>query len=322
MKNRKLLCVVLSLMLVTSYLPFFSFVQAQEIDTDTLESSEELSSHETETSDKESTENEASIETNQSEQSFPENPLKEIDKTLLKGYVSKIPSGTKLTIIFETPIDEITSMVDDEITARIGKDIVIEDDVVVPAGSTVNGKISEINYARKFRKSGSVKVAFENLTLPDGRQVPIVASVLSRSGLIKGRLTKKAALISGATIVGPAAAGFGAGLAAEGSPVGGLIGVAVGALAGITLFAFQKGNMVDVKAGDEINIELVEEAYVPSKEDLTNVEFYKKDLEELQKDNSSLDLNVKEFDFTGNEEENLDKSENKENNGVENEVQE
>ena len=193
--------------------------------------------------------------------------IKEIktDKpTLLKGYVSKIPGGTKLKIIFETPVDELTSMVGDEITAKISENIIINGDNVVPAGSTVNGTISEINLARRLHRAGSIRIEFKNVSIPDGRQIPIVANVLTRSGLLKGKLTKKNALISGSTIIAPIAAGFGAGLAAEGSAAGGTIGAVVGAIAGLSLFAYQRGNMVDIRAGDEINIELTEEALIPS----------------------------------------------------------
>lgn len=189
------------------------------------------------------------------------------DSKVLKGYISKIPSGTKIKIILETPIDEITSKIDDEITAKTSEDIVIDENIVVPVGSTVIGTISEITLAKRLHKAGNVRIEFKSLTMPDGRQVPIVASVLTKSGLVKGKYTKKTALISGATILGPAAAGFGAGLAAEGSAVGAGIGAIVGLLAGTALFAFQRGNMVDIKAGDEMNIELVEEAVVPKYED-------------------------------------------------------
>ena len=183
---------------------------------------------------------------------------------LLKGHVSKVPGGTKLKIILETPIDEITSMIDDEITARTAENIEVDGKVIIPAGSTVVGKISEISLAKRMHKAGNLRIEFKNLTMPDGRQVPILASVLTHSGLIKGKYTKKTALIAGATLLGPAAAGFGAGLAAEGSLVGAGIGAVVGTLAGVGLFAFQRGNMVDLKSGDELSIELTEEALVPS----------------------------------------------------------
>lgn len=207
-------------------------------------------------------------EQKQDEQPIDEGSIKEEeqiepDSPLLKGHVSKIPGGTKLKIILETPIDEITSMADDEVSARIAENIEIDGKVVIPAGSTVIGKISEVNLAKRLHKAGSVRIEFKNLTMPDGRQVPILASILTHSGLIKGKYTKKTALIAGATILGPAAAGFGAGLAAEGSLVGAGIGAVVGTLAGAGLFAFQRGNMVDLKSGDELSIELTEEALVP-----------------------------------------------------------
>ena len=80
--------------------------------------------------------NEKSDENNESPEKKPE--ITSDKRTKLKGYVSKIPSGTKLSIIFELPVDEITSMIDDEVTARISKDIFIDGQTVVPAGSTVD----------------------------------------------------------------------------------------------------------------------------------------------------------------------------------------
>lgn len=193
------------------------------------------------------------------------NELKEIDNIgILKGHVSKVPGGTKLRIFVETPLDEITNKAGDEFTARVAEDIIIDSKVVVPLGSTVVGTISEINPAKRLHKAGSVRIEFKGLTTPDGRQLPIVASVLSRSGLLKGRFTPKKALLAGATLAVPAAVGVGAGLVADGSPLGVGIGAALGALAGIALYSFQRGNMVDIKAGDELNIELTEDALVPT----------------------------------------------------------
>lgn len=186
---------------------------------------------------------------------------------LLKGYVSKVPGGTRLKIIFETPLSEETNKVDDEVTARIVEDILVNGGVILPSGSTVIGKISEINPARRMHKAGNVRIEFKNLTTPDGRQIPIVASVLTRSGLLKGKYNKKTALISSASVVTPIAAGVGIGLAAEGSALGAGLGAIVGAIAGIGLFAFEKGNMIDIMAGDELTIELTEEALVPSASD-------------------------------------------------------
>ena len=187
------------------------------------------------------------------------------EQKVLKGYVSKVPIGTKLKIIVETPIDEIASKVDDEFTARTAEDIVVDGKVVIVAGSAVRGTISEVNSAKRLHKAGSVRIEFKNLMTPDGRQIPIVASVLTHSGLLKGKLTKKNALISGATIVAPIVAGTGAGLVATSdSALGPVVGAAVGAIAGLALFAFERGNKVDIKAGDELKIELTEEALIPA----------------------------------------------------------
>ena len=290
-KKSFIIITVLSLIFEQSFLTLKSF--AEEIKDENVTVSEDSASSE----DERTKRNEDTSE-----------PLAE--HTVLKGYVSKIPSGTKFRIILETPIDEIISKVDDEITGKISEDIILDGLTAIPANSTVVGEISEINPAKRLHKAGTVRIEFKNLTFPDGRQIPIVASVLTKSGLVKGKYTKKTALISTATVLAPAAAGFGAGLAADGSAVGASIGAAVGVLAGIALFAFQRGNKVYIKAGDEMDIELVEEALVPKSgdEDFDLNEEIQKD-EEVSDSYSQDDLkkdkfNIKEIDFSENQDEN------------------
>jgi len=237
----------------------------------------------------------SSLESTSNNQSEGADVINPQDPSVLKGYVSKVPRGTKLKIIIETPIDEEINKIDDEVTARTSEDIIIDGNIVVGAGSTVIGTISEINLARRFHKAGSIRIEFKNLTTPDGRQIPIVASVLTHSGLLKGKYTKKTALISTATIAAPIAAGLGAGLATEGSAVGAGVGATLGALAGLVLFFFQRGNMVDIKAGDELNIELTEEALIPK--------VVNNDLNEVEKsppanEEKSDETNLLETDFT------------------------
>lgn len=240
------------------------------------------------------------------EENIPENNNMELNyidpqsPTLLKGYVSKVPSGTKLRIILETPIDETFSMVDDEIIGRISENVVVDGEVVVPAGSTVTGKISEINLAKRLHKAGTVRIEFKNLTVPDGRQAPIVAGVLTRSGLLKGKYTKKTALISGATVLAPAAAGFGAGLVAEGGAVGAGVGALVGTLVGLGIFAFQRGNMINIMSGDEMDIELIEEAKVPKagSETINNPEKIFHNDSDIMIMEKQLNPEINEIDFS------------------------
>ena len=266
-KNKKIVCMLFSILLLFLYSGLsLSYIAQSNEAQDGVESINQ-------------------VDENKKEENPELNFINPKNPTILKGYVSKIPSGTKLKIILETPIDEVTSKLNDEVTARTSEDIVIDGNVVVPASSTVVGEISEINPAKRMHKAGTVRIEFKNLTVPDGRQVPIVASVLTRSGLVKGKFTKKTALISGATIVAPVAAGIGVGLAAEGSAVGAAIGAALGAVAGIVLFAFQRGNMVDLKAGDEMDIELVEEALLPNPQSKVDT---------LEPEESKLDTNLNE----------------------------
>jgi hypothetical protein len=213
--------------------------------------------------------------------------MPDLSPKLLRGHVSKIPTGTKLKIIIETPINEETSAVNDEIRGKVLKSVYIDKELAIPEGSEVVGNISEISPARKFHRPGKAKVEFKSIKMPDGLQLPISASVLTHKGTIKGNYTKKTGLISAGSILGPIAAGAGAGLLIDSSPIGIGIGAGLGAVAGLGLFLYEKGNKVNIKAGEKLNIELTEDALMPNDNDPHPSYKKDKDLETKSGDTSS-----------------------------------
>jgi|GEM_PF-3054633 len=214
-------------------------------------------------------------------------PTPDLSPKLLRGHISKIPIGTKLKIIIETPINEETSAVNDEIRGKVLKSVYIDKELAIPEGSEVVGTLSEISQARKFHRPGKAKVEFKSIKMPDGLQLPISATVLTHKGTIKGDYTKKTGLISAGSILGPIAAGAGAGLLIDSSPIGIGIGAGLGAVAGLGLFLYEKGNKVNIKAGEKLNIELTEDALMPNDSDIPPSYKNDKDLETKSSDPSS-----------------------------------
>ena len=137
-----------------------------------------------------------------------------------------------------------------------------EGTVILPEGSQVIAKVTEIEKPKSFNRSGKVSLCFEKVVLPDGRSIPINAQVYSKNGkLYRGKLN---ALGKGlGTTLGSSAVGIGAGcgigVAAGAVCIGGFaiglpVGFAVGALAGLCT----PGLHYKAKPGDKITIQLTD----------------------------------------------------------------
>ncbi|MBX9696038.1 MAG: hypothetical protein K2Z81_26865 [Cyanobacteria bacterium] len=195
---------------------------------------------------------------------------------LLKGYVRVVPTGTKVPIIMDTAIDSDTSQEGDEFSARTSEDLMIDGNTVVPAGSIIKGRIAQINAPKHLNRSGSIALKFDTLTTPDNRQIPLVATLVARKGVVHARRGMKDIAMDTGALTLPIAAGLGIGALAGGSNSsssgssssigrGGaaMIGAAVGAAVGIAILCSKKGKKVDVRPGDELKIELGEDLRMP-----------------------------------------------------------
>lgn len=200
-------------------------------------------------------------------------------KKLLQGYIRVVPSGTKVPIIMDTAVDSDTSQEGDEFAARTSEDLNIDGQTVVPAGSVIKGRIAALNSPKNMGRSGSVALKFDTVTTPDNRQIPLVANLVARGGVVHARRGLKDIAIDTGTFVLPTALGIGIGALAGGASKsssssgssnkhlgaagGALIGAGVGAAVGIIVLCIKKGKKVDVRPGDELKIELAEDLRMP-----------------------------------------------------------
>lgn len=200
---------------------------------------------------------------------------------VLQGYIRVVPSGTKIPIIMDTAIDTDTSQEGDEFAARTSEDLTIDGSNVVPAGSVIKGRIAGLNAPRALNRSGSVALKFDTVTTPDNRQIPLVATLVARGGVVHARRGLKDIAIDTGTFALPTALGLGIGVlagSAKGNSTssngttssskmnagtGALIGAGVGAAVGVAILCIKKGKKVDVRPGDELKIELAEDLRMP-----------------------------------------------------------
>lgn len=193
-----------------------------------------------------------------------------IASKVLQGYIRVVPSGTKIPIIMDTAIDSDTSQEGDEFSARTAEDLTIDGSTLVPAGSIIKGRIAQLNAPRHLNRSGSVALKFDTVTTPDNRQIPIVANLVARGGVVHARRGLKDIAMDTGIVAVPAAAGLGIGLLAGnassssiGAGGGALIGAGIGTAVGVAILLSKKGKKVDVRPGDELKIELAEDLRMP-----------------------------------------------------------
>ncbi|MBN8659905.1 MAG: hypothetical protein LCH63_04510 [Candidatus Melainabacteria bacterium] len=197
---------------------------------------------------------------------------------MLQGYIRVVPTGTKIPIIMDTAVDSDTSQEGDEFSARTAEDLTIDGSTVVPAGSIIKGRIAQMNGPRALNRSGSVALKFDTITTPDNRQIPLVANIVARGGVVHARRGMKDVALDCGTVSLPTLAGLGIGVLAGGSSSssssssssgvgragGAMIGAGIGLAVGVAVLLAKKGKKVEVRPGDELKIELAEELRMPT----------------------------------------------------------
>ena len=179
-----------------------------------------------------------------------------------------IPSGTKIPVSLKNAISTKSSRVGDPIYAQSTFPVVVNDRIVVPAGTYVQGKISSIKPAGRMKGSAEVLVHFTTLIYPSGYTVILPGAIDDAPSVNNAHTKDKEGTIQGdsqkgktvGTIAGPAAEGGLIGAVAHGGE-GALVGAGIGGAIGTTIAALSKGN--EVRMGPGTTLEVVLQRDVP-----------------------------------------------------------
>jgi len=134
-----------------------------------------------------------------------------------------LESGTFVTVRVNQFLSSDRTKAGDAFSASLVQPLVVDGVVVARRGQTVGARVAEARKAGRVKGVSRLRLQLTDLTLVDGRQVPIQSQLLGRTGpKSRGR---NASAIGGTTAVG-AAVGV-----AAGSGVGAAIGAGAGALA-------------------------------------------------------------------------------------------
>jgi hypothetical protein len=213
-----------------------------------------------------------------------------------------IPEDTILHMRMNDSLSSKTSRVGDRFTATVTEPVIIDGKVAIPAGATVQGRVTQVNAARRMNKGGAIAVEFEEISLPNGLSTKIDGALTSDDPDIQKQIDDENRVSGGkskdtAIFVGQSGA-IGAVLGAiTGGGKGAMVGGAVGAGVGLASVLFSKGEDASVPSGTPFGIRLKQALPVPDDVDPNSVPTFNNGQNEspekigIEKGNSTGEIN-------------------------------
>jgi hypothetical protein len=165
-----------------------------------------------------------------------------------------LPAQSVIGIQVERTVSSETAQVEDEVIARVTRDVRVGDRVVIPAGSRATGFVTLVERGGRVKDRARLGLRFTSVTLADGTRVPIVTEAIYREG--DSPRNETAAKIGGGAIGGAILGGILGG--AKGAAIGGSIGAGAGSAA---VYAGGR-NAATLPAGSPITVRLENPATV------------------------------------------------------------
>ncbi len=193
----------------------------------------------------------------------------------------KVPAGTMLTVGFNTAMDSRTTNVGDVFNAYLTQDFTVRGEqatrkVVLPAGTTVRGRVNEVKRPSFFSRGGAIYLSFDHVVVPSGELLPLTLNLSTENTLVNkegalysdpgiGKKVQKGVEAGKQTFEGITTQGMEAGKQIAGG-LGTLVTVPAsvlgGALAGTAVTTGKaavavvgRGDSVIIKPGDTVTID-------------------------------------------------------------------
>jgi hypothetical protein len=178
-----------------------------------------------------------------------------------------IPAGTKIPLSLKQAISTKNAREGDAVYAETAFPFVVNNRVIVPAGSYIQGKISHVERGGRLKGRAEILMHFTSMIYPSGYTVMLPGSVENTPGADNKSVKDSEGTIqqdkdTGKKIEDAAKGGLygGSGGALAGGLAGGLngarIGAGAGAAAGIGWALLKRGSDVKLDVGTSIEMEI------------------------------------------------------------------
>ncbi|WP_352430238.1 hypothetical protein [Pyrinomonas sp.] len=175
-----------------------------------------------------------------------------------------------IRVRMDQQISSETARIGDRFTTTVVDPVYSHNGVeVIPAGSKVIGRITNVRRAERPSKAGMIEVQFISVQLPNGRTYPINGSLTDLSATnvnydSEGQVTGRSSIKRNAVFIGGGAATGAVIGAAAGGGKGAGIGAGIGAGLGVAGSMLSKGQEAVVKSGTEFGVILNRSVSLPA----------------------------------------------------------
>jgi hypothetical protein len=138
-----------------------------------------------------------------------------------------IPADSVVGLQIDSTISSESARVEDQVEARVTRDVFAEGRIAVPEGTRVLGTVTLVDQGGKVKVRARLGVRFHTLVLDNGTTLPIQSDTIYREGESPGKAS--AAKIGGGAIGGAIIGGILGGK--KGAVIGGSVGAAGGTAA-------------------------------------------------------------------------------------------
>ena len=173
-------------------------------------------------------------------------PEREVSRRMVEELV--VSANSVLGLQLETTVSSETAHLEDRVNARVTRDVMVGNDVAIPAGSRAIGSITTVERGGKVREKARLGVRFHTLVLADGTTLPIRTEALLREG--DSPAGESASKIGGAA-VGGAILG-----AILGGKRGAILGGTAGAAGGTAAVMAGGRNPAVLESGSPVTVRL------------------------------------------------------------------
>ncbi|MFY9554528.1 MAG: peptidoglycan-binding domain-containing protein, partial [Blastocatellia bacterium] len=178
-----------------------------------------------------------------------------------------VPADTVISVQMNTTLSSRTAHVGDRFNATVTVPVYVNGRTVIPAGSIIEGRVTQVTPAKRMNRSGTIAIDFDDLVFPNGTQVALVGSLTSddaetrrqidEEGRVSAHGNKRPEVFIGAGgAIGAVLGGIAGG--GKGAAVGGILGAG----AGVASVLLSKGEEAQVPAGTPFGVQLKQQLVI------------------------------------------------------------
>lgn len=172
-----------------------------------------------------------------------------------------LPQDTVISVQMNATLTSRTAHVGDKFTATVTIPVYVNGRTVIPAGSIIEGRVTQVTPAKRMNRSGTIGIDFDDLLFPNGTRVGLVGSLTSDDPETRRHIddesrvsgqgnNRTAVFVGGGGAIGAVLGGIAGG--GKGAAVGGVLGAG----AGVASVLLSKGEEAQVPAGTPFGVQI------------------------------------------------------------------